>query len=67
MENDSQHVSAGHVSYSYICMEANSVYEYVFVNIILIAALEKKKFSRSECSECSEEKANSNNIVFVFL
>lgn len=33
---------AGHVSYSYICMEADSVYEYVFVNIILIAALNKK-------------------------
>ncbi len=48
MENDSQHVSAGHVSYSYICMEANSVYEYVFVNIILIAALNTKQTKKME-------------------
>lgn len=37
MENDSQHT--GHVSYSYICVEADSVYEYIFVYIILIGAL----------------------------
>lgn len=64
MENDSQHTA--HVSYSYICVKADSVGEYIFVYIILIEGLEVKPDIHKP-TIYSEEKTNRDSIVLLTI